>query len=201
MSRLNLSLHHLEKTTKTRSKAISRLWLRWLRRLYWRLILMRGKPEYLARGLAVGVFAGCFPFLGLQTLLGVSLAVIFRGHKVLAAAGTWVSNPFTYVPIYLFNYKVGRWLLGSADQTLDLENLQSTQEIFELGAEFAITLLTGCFVIGFLSAILSYVGSVRLIRRWRQERSQQQHKLDSQASHWSRAMIKTHRRSNITEQG
>ncbi len=182
MSRFNPSLQQPRKRAETRSQPTYRLWWRWLRRLYWRLILMRGKPEYLARGLALGVFAGCFPFFGLQTLIGVSLAVIFRSHKVLAVTGTWVSNPLTYVPIFLFNYKVGRWLLDSPDRTLDLENLHSTQQIFELGAEFAITLIIGCFVMGMMSAILVYFTSVRLIRRLRQERLQQQQKLESQPS-------------------
>ena len=53
-----------------------------------------------ARGLAAGIFCGCFPFFGLQTLLGVALASVVRGNHLLAAAGTWVSNPFTYVPLY-----------------------------------------------------------------------------------------------------
>ncbi|MFO0103826.1 MAG: DUF2062 domain-containing protein, partial [Cyanobium sp.] len=53
-----------------------------------------------ARGLAAGIFCGCFPFFGLQTLLGIGLASVLRGNHLLAAAGTWISNPFTYVPLY-----------------------------------------------------------------------------------------------------
>ena len=29
-----------------------------------------------------------------------------RGNIYLAALGTWISNPLTYVPLYYFNYKV-----------------------------------------------------------------------------------------------
>ncbi|MFS8808493.1 DUF2062 domain-containing protein, partial [Synechococcus sp. R6-10] len=81
-------------------------WKRWLRYLYLRLLRLQSSPKEIARGLAVGVFAGCFPIFGFQTLAALVLAVPFRGNKLAAAAGTWVSNPFTYVPIYAFNYQV-----------------------------------------------------------------------------------------------
>ena len=54
-----------------------------------------GSPFFNAKGIAFGVFSGCFPFFGFQTLLGVFLAQIGRGNIVLAAVGTWISNPFT----------------------------------------------------------------------------------------------------------
>ncbi len=71
----------------------------------------KGSPSFNAKGLAFGVFSGCFPLFGLQTLIGVFLAQIGRGNIVLAALGTWVSNPFTYLPLYFFNYKLGELLL------------------------------------------------------------------------------------------
>ena len=76
------------------------------------LLLQEGSPGQRSRGLAAGVFAGCFPFFGFQTLLGVALASLLRGNRILAAASTWISNPFTYVPLYWFNYTIGRRLLG-----------------------------------------------------------------------------------------
>ena len=83
-----------------------------LRRGMQRLLRLEGSPGQRSRGLAAGVFAGCFPFFGFQTLLGVALASLLRGNRILAAASTWVSNPFTYVPLYWFNYTVGKRLLG-----------------------------------------------------------------------------------------
>ena len=61
-----------------------------------------GSPSMRALGLGVGIFSGCFPFFGLQTLMGVFLAKILKGNSILAAVGTWISNPFTYVPLYFF---------------------------------------------------------------------------------------------------
>ncbi|MGB3405711.1 MAG: DUF2062 domain-containing protein [Microcoleaceae cyanobacterium] len=139
----------------------------WLHSLYLRIARMRGKPEYLARGLAAGVFAGCFPLFGLQIVLGVSLSVLVRGHKLLAAAGTWLSNPLTYIPIFLFNYHVGQWLLGAEELSISQDSLLAWDTIVELGAEFALTLLLGSFVVGIVSAITTYFVGVKVIRRWR----------------------------------
>ena len=54
-----------------------------------------GSPFFNAKGLAIGVFSGCFPFFGFQTLIGIFFAKIAKGNIVLAAIGTWISNPFT----------------------------------------------------------------------------------------------------------
>ena len=74
-----------------------------------------GDPLFNAKGVAFGVFSGCFPFFGFQTLLGVFLAQITKGNIVLAAIATWISNPFTYLPLYFFNFKVGSFLLRNSD--------------------------------------------------------------------------------------
>lgn len=96
------------KTSRKRRWVKSRLrgWLLWL----WQ---QEGSHGQRARGLAAGVFCGCFPFFGLQTLLGIALATALRGNHLFAAAGTWISNPLTYVPLYWFNDQIGTWLLGA----------------------------------------------------------------------------------------
>ena len=153
---------------KTNHKAKNRLnqsWLiRYCRLLYLRILRLRGKPETLATGLAVGVFAGCFPLFGLQTFIGILLATIFRGSKVAAIAGTWISNPLTYLPIYVFNYKVGKFLLGVDSIPIYELDLQSFSDFRELGSTFAITLIFGCFVVGMIVACVTYFSSLRFLR-------------------------------------
>jgi len=146
-------------------------WHRYARYLYWRFIRMRGTPEYIARGLAVGVFAGLFPIFGLQTIVGVALATLFRGHKIAAAAGTWVSNPLTYVPIYAINFQIGRWLLNSQEEFVS-ESILSFQQLVQHGSQFVQSLFLGCLVMGIISGILSYFIGLKLIRLWRSDRRQ-----------------------------
>jgi len=87
-------------------------WRRMVRYLALRVMRMQATPRAIARGIAAGAFSGLFPFFGLQIIIAVALCVPLRGNKIAAAAATWISNPFTYVPIYLFNLQVGQWILG-----------------------------------------------------------------------------------------
>ncbi|NET46533.1 DUF2062 domain-containing protein [Okeania sp. SIO2B3] len=142
---------------------------RYGRYLYWRFIRMRGTPEYIARGLAMGVFAGLFPIFGLQTIVGVALATLFRGHKIAAAAGTWVSNPLTYVPIYAINFQVGRLLLNSQEEFIP-ESIISFQELMKYGSQFVVALFLGCLVMGIICGTVSYFLGLKLIHLWHGQR-------------------------------
>ncbi|GGA07072.1 hypothetical protein CYANOKiyG1_19540 [Okeania sp. KiyG1] len=138
---------------------------------------MRGTPEYIARGLATGVFAGLFPIFGLQTIVGVALATLFRGHKIAAAAGTWVSNPLTYVPIYAINFQVGRLLLNSKEEFMP-DSIISFQELMKYGTQFVIALFLGCFVMGIICGTFSYFVGLKLICLWRRDRGKKSSSID-----------------------
>ena len=153
-----------------RRRLRQKFWLqRQLRFIYLKLLRLRGKPRVVAKGLAIGVFAGCFPFFGLQSLVSIFLAALLRGSKVAAIAATWISNPLTYVPIFIFNYKIGKLLLGTKDTVLTLD-LKSFTAFKELGPTFAITLLTGCFVVGLILALITYFYSLAILERLRTRR-------------------------------
>lgn len=154
---------------------------------YWRIVRLQDSPEYIARGIAVGVFAGCFPLFGVQTLVGVLLAVIARGHKLCAAVGTWVSNPLTYIPIYWMNFQVGRYLLGSS---ADGPSQWDSPEVFlAQTGEFLADLLVGCAVVGTFLASASYAGSLKLVRVWRSRRQRRRQRRSSQPTpHATRVM-------------
>ena len=121
--------------------------LRWL----W---LQEGTPGYKARGLAIGVFCGCFPLFGLQTILGIGLASLFRGNHLLAISGTWISNPFTYLPLYLLNYKVGAAILFDGQIVSPLE-VFNWQALWEQGWIFGIRLFLGSFLVGLLGGVMT----------------------------------------------
>ena len=146
------------------NKRKSSLWKRKLRYLYLRLIRLRSTTPAIARGLAVGVFAGLFPFFGAQTIFGLVLAMAVRGNKLTAAVGTWISNPLTYVPIYVFNFNVGQLILGTNNLSTDVD-WTSSEELLHAGWTFGITLILGCAVVGAIAGILSYFLGLWLIPR------------------------------------
>ena len=115
-----------------------------------------GSPSQRALGLGVGVFSGCFPFFGLQTLMGVFLAKFFKGNKILAAVGTWISNPFTYVPLYYFNYRVGSLLLNIDNVDNDIVDLThiTTNELWTQGWYLSSRLMMGSIFVGLVTGIV-----------------------------------------------
>jgi uncharacterized protein (DUF2062 family) len=127
--------------------------VRRLRRLLAWLWHQEGSHGQRARGLAAGLFCGCFPFFGLQMLLSVALASAVRGNHLLAAAGTWVSNPFTSLPLYWFNYQLGCWLIGPGVGWPGLDDLQ-TGRIWNSGGGFINRLLLGSTLVGVACAVL-----------------------------------------------
>ncbi|MBF2079257.1 MAG: DUF2062 domain-containing protein [Synechococcales cyanobacterium T60_A2020_003] len=145
-------------------------WLRTFRYFYHRFTRMEGSPHAIARGLAVGVFSGWFPWFGVQMIIAVALAALVRGNKIMAAASTWVSNPLTYVPIYAFNFHVGCWILG-IDMGKDIfTEMSSWSDAVALGQDFLLVLLFGCFVVGLGVAALSYGAGLWLLQSVRQQR-------------------------------
>lgn len=134
-------------------------WLAWQRQVrYWyvRLLRLQSTPHAMARGLAVGIFAGMFPFVGLQTAIAVVLAIPFRGNKLVAAAGTWISNPLTFVPIYWCNYKLGQWVLRWEGPAFSDLNWRSGN-LLEHTSNAAIALLVGSALAGLMGGFTVYL--------------------------------------------
>ena len=112
-----------------------------------------GSPFFNAKGLAIGVFSGCFPFFGFQTLLGIFFAKLAKGIIVLAAIGTWISNPFTYIPLYYLNYKVGSFFLNNSSNSLN-EKSFIIDDLWKQGRTFSLSLLLGSSCVGLLLALI-----------------------------------------------
>ena len=147
--------------------------LRWLLR-QWRGRLLwlwhhEGSHGQRARGLAAGVFTGCYPFFGLQIVLGVALASLVRGNHLLAAAGTWISNPLTSLPLYWFNYQVGSWLMGPGPGFPSLQQVKE-QGLWDLGLAFSGRLMLGSTLVGVVSAVLFGGGYWLMLKRRRRSR-------------------------------
>ena len=112
-----------------------------------------GSPSQRALGFGVGIFSGCFPFFGLQTLMGVFFARMLNGNSILAAVGTWISNPFTYVPLYYFNYRVGSLLLKADKEIVDIRHI-TTDELWFQGWHLSSRLVLGSTCVGIATGIV-----------------------------------------------
>ena len=140
---------------------ISRIRMR--RSIRW-LWAQEGTPGQRARGVAAGVFCGCYPFFGLQIIFSIGLASALRGNHLLAAAATLISNPFTYIPLYWFNYLVGCQLLGPGRGGINLAEFNRSS-LWAQGWEFTQRILLGSSAVGMVLAIASGLAAYQLFQR------------------------------------
>ena len=124
-----------------------------IRKLIFWLWNQEGSPSQRALGLSLGIFSGCFPFFGLQTLMGVFLAKILKGNSILAALGTWISNPLTYVPLYYFNYRVGSLLINNDKDIVDFSHI-TTNKLWSQGWSLSSRLVMGSISVGLVTGII-----------------------------------------------
>ncbi len=138
--------------------------LKRFRRFFFWIWQQQGSPAQRARGLALGVFSGCFPLFGFQMIFGIILAGLFRGNQLLAVTGTWISNPVTYVPLYWINYKVGSLMLGQVNNN-QFSNQLTWENIWSNGFNFSIRILIGSTFVGICLGMLSGLIVYFLLRK------------------------------------
>lgn len=86
-----------------------------LKRFYFRFLKIRGTPQQISQGLALGIFIGMTPFLGLHTAIAVMLASLLQWSKIAAGLGVFVTNPLTAPIIYPLTYQLGAMVTGFSD--------------------------------------------------------------------------------------
>jgi uncharacterized protein (DUF2062 family) len=109
----------------------------------------------LARGVAVGVFIGLTPTLGVQTLLILGASLMLRANFPAAFVASFVNNPLTVAPMYYGMNRLGQLLLnvlpGAGGVPLDID-----EEIAEEIVEEAAALVVGSLAIAVPVAVLGY---------------------------------------------
>lgn len=157
---------------------------RQLRYYYLRFIRLRGEPDELALGMAFGIFAGMMPIMPFQIAAAVTLAIFFKGSKIVAVIGTWVSNPINWYFIYYCNYKLGTTILRIPEQKETFSNImvamQSGEDpmvivgkILGAGGVGLASFLVGGLIMGIAAAVPSYFIFLQVFRRlkaWRASR-------------------------------
>ena len=103
--------------------------------LFQRVVRLPGTSASIAIGVASGVAASFLPFVGLHFLIAALLAILLRGNVLASAIGTFFGNPWTFLFIWVSDYRLGVWLLkqsGHSDQfvTLNLQQLADIMIIF-----------------------------------------------------------------------
>ncbi len=132
-------------------------------------------PSRIALALAVGVFISCTPFYGLQTLLSLGIATLFRLNKVATITGTWLNLPWFAPLVYGLALHIGS-LIVPDPQGIDAEALAgllrtsaglSWANVAQLLRDVSLALLIGTTVVGVVAGVATYVVALIVLRRRR----------------------------------
>jgi len=142
-----------------------------LKKDYDRFLKIRGTPQEIALGFAIGLFVAMSPTMGFQMIIAIPIAALFKSNKIAAAMAVWVSNPITAPFIYGPTYYVGAKLAGmslglhgadAAGQSTMLAFAEKAPKIFG-----AMTL--GGFVLGLPLAVIGYYGAFFALEKYQTE--------------------------------
>ena len=155
---------------------MERIWIkiaRLSRYTYLRIVRIKAPAESIALGLALGVFAGALPFLSLQMIIAVSLALLLRASIIAAALGTWWSNPFNWAIVFPLFY-----LLGKVFVPVDVPHLSITEfihlpllELLQRGWQWLLITTLGGVIAGIPLSIATYFVTLRAVRIYHDRRA------------------------------
>lgn len=147
--------------------------MNYLRKVIRALIGIPDTPERTALAFAVGIFIGFSPLIGLHTVLGIAVALLFRLNRLALMVGVWTNVPWITVPFYGFATWFGVQLMG-IPQGVELPTI-GFRELFRSGFwsqllaqwQLLIPAFVGSLVLCTLFAIASYPLALFIIRRYR----------------------------------
>jgi uncharacterized protein (DUF2062 family) len=143
------------------------------------LLRLDDPPRRLALALAVGVFISCTPFWGLQTLLSIVAATVFRLNRAAAVAGTWINLPWFAPLVYGAAIKIG-WLVAPGLRSADAASLDlllrdpgalSWGTVWSWLRGSSLPLLVGSTIVGGVAAALTYGVALAALTRHRARRA------------------------------
>jgi len=123
-------------------------------------------PRQLAFTLALGFAIGCFPLLGLTTVLCAVLALVLRLNMPAIQAANWIAMPLQLILLYPF-LRLGEWMLPGHAVAMDRAELLSrittapwnipSSSLAEMGSMFGLAMLAWLVVVGPALLLLTLV--------------------------------------------
>ena len=114
-------------------------------------------PYEVADGLAIGVFIALLPIMGVQMYVSFTICKFLKKNWQIAVLAAWISNPITFVPLYIFNYWVGTALYPTK---LNLQEVELAikgwdwSELAQMSMDFLVPLFMGSAIVGAISALV-----------------------------------------------
>lgn len=101
-----------------------------------------------SKGISIGLFCAFLP-MPFEMVAAAFMCITMRGNLALGFAGVWISNPFTWIPLYTPCYLLGSKIMGLTPIPLN------EISILKLGWHY-VALWLGCLIIGTTIALISH---------------------------------------------
>lgn len=144
--------------------------------MFVRFVRLRGLPEEIAKGVALGIFVGMTPTFGFQMAIALFFAYLLKENRLAAILGVWITNPVTAPVIYSIEYEMGRILLSLPRASLPAEFTWGAYA--DLGWDILYPLWVGGTLAGVILGALSYFVTLRMVpivKTWRIQRWPRRH--------------------------
>lgn len=115
----------------------------------------------LARGVAVGLFIGLTPTVGIQTLLMLGASALLRANFPAAFLASCINNPLTFPAIYFGFHQLGEALM--AHLPIRFDSLRGLEEEI---AEETTALVIGSLAVALPAAVAGYFLFLYIWRRF-----------------------------------
>jgi uncharacterized protein (DUF2062 family) len=143
---------------------------RWMKPFGQRVLqsdLWRFTRRSVPRGVAVGLWIGIFALIpGIQIVGAALLSIPFRANIPIAAAMTFLTNPFTTPFLLGASWFVGNSLGLGGHQGVPGREASLGEWMTWLFSDAALAMVSGLFIIASVSAALSYFLSIWVWRWW-----------------------------------
>jgi len=128
-------------------------------------------PHRIALSFSVGIFTAFSPLLGLQVVLAILLIALFRLNKPAVLVGTFVNNPWTFVPIIAASTWVGEQVCCRARDLpeIDWSSLAFATLHLQLRS-YIWPFVIGSVLLGLIFSLLSYFFVYRFVTEYRRVR-------------------------------
>ena len=121
------------------------------------IIYIKDTPHRLALSFSIGVLIGTSPFLGLHTLIGIAVCILYKFNKFPLFAGMFVTNPWTIIPVYTFALWLGAVITGVdlTDISVDWKSMEFNKVLNDLRLVI-IPYVVGTTIVSVVFAVASY---------------------------------------------
>jgi hypothetical protein len=142
----------------------------------------------IALGVGLATFVAILPIIGLQTIIALALAALFRANKAVCIPTVWITNPVTVLPIYAGCLALGRYILGIGAapppvvtdlaaieahfEWVDLLSLSTWWNLLNYSFELGLDLWVGCLIVAVVLSVPAY-----FLSKWAVDASRRHHQL------------------------